>query len=468
MLTAGPVRPGLGEGGRACPGRYPRAVSERGGSRGEGFAYDDFELTAYGELTCRYRTDDETFTERFELAAEPGADFTSPAAYAAARLLFLLAGVSYYKTTAAKVVRGPEDGLTARELAFLRDFYVSGLAEFSYRTGVDIGDLRIESATRRPGAVEASTRAGSPLVPFGGGIDSVVVAEQTKGAFPNTALFVANTSDVPFAPIEDTARITGLPVRRLRRHLDPKVLESRARGYLNGHVPVTGVLSAAAVLTAVALGHDRVVMSNEHSASEPTELRANGVLVNHQWSKSLEFERGFREVLQESVTGVDFYSALRPYSELWVSRRFADLTDYHLAFRSCNRAFYVDPGSRPATWCGECDKCCFIDLILAPYLSPEQLQAIFRGNEPLAEPARLNVFRSLLGQPGVAKPLECVGDEGECRTAVRLAAARPDRAGNEVLAVLNEHLDRLGKPVPDEDTLLQAQGPHFIPAPASR
>jgi hypothetical protein len=445
-------------------------VTARRESRGEVFSYDGFELTADGELTCRYHADDEAFVERFELgsAGDEAPDFTSPAAYAAARLLFLLAGISYYKTSAARVVRGPADGLTVREQEFLRDFYVSGLAEFSYRTGVDIDDLRIESASREPHVAQASVRSGSPLVPFGGGIDSVVVVEQTKGELSDVALFVANTSDVPFAPIEDTARITGLPVRRVRRHLDPKVLRSAEHGYLNGHVPVTGVLSAAAVLTAVAYGHDRVVMSNEHSASEPTDLRANGVRVNHQWSKGLEFEQGLREVLAESVRGVDFYSALRPYSELWVSRRFAALTEYHLAFRSCNRAFFVDADSRLATWCGHCDKCCFIDLILAPYLAPEQLVEIFRGNEPLTNPQLLDVFRSLLGQPGMAKPLECVGDEGECRAAALLAAERPDRAGNDVLAALRDHVERLGKPVPDESVLLEAQGPHFIPAAASR
>lgn len=436
-------------------------------TRSDVFTYAGHELTADGVLTCTYDSDGEVFTERFAFDSE-GADFTTPAARAAARLLFLLAGVSYYKATAAHVIRGPEGGLTRRETAFLTDFYLSGLAEFSYRpTGVDISDLRIEAAEREIAVVHAGTRPGSPLVPFGGGIDSVVVVHQTKQAFADPALFVANTSDVLFEPIEDTARITELPIRRLRRYLDPKILESRQRGYFNGHVPVTGILSAAAVLTAVAHGHDRVIMSNEHSASEPTDLQANGVLVNHQWSKSLAFEEGFRAVLADTIDDVDFYSALRPYSELWVSREFARLTEFHLAFRSCNKAFYVDEGSRLATWCGRCDKCCFIDLILAPYLPSEALQAIFRGNEPLEEPALVEVFRSLLGQPGLSKPLECVGDEGECRTAVRLAAVHPDRADNELLRRLQLHVTELGKPVPDEATLLDVMGEHFIPAAAS-
>ncbi|HTW15028.1 MAG TPA: hypothetical protein VMF51_07855 [Nocardioides sp.] len=438
--------------------------------RGQVFSYERFELTADGELTCTYSLDGETFAERFVFEAGEGADFTTPAAHGAARVVFLLAGISYYKTGAPPLVVGPADGLSPREADFLRDFHLHGLAEFSYRTGVDISDLRIDSTPRTPAPAAADVRRG-PLVPFGGGIDSIVVVDGTPATRDGGALFVANTSDVPFEPIEDSAAITGLPVRRVRRHLDPKVLESKARGYLNGHVPVTGVLSATAVLCAVAHGHDRVVMSNEHSASEPTGLVANGVPVNHQWSKGLDFERAFREVLAENVTGVDYYSALRPYSELWVAERFAELTDYHLAFRSCNKAFFVDAGARHATWCGRCDKCCFIDLILSPYLPPAELDAIFRGSEPLRDESLAPVFESLLGEPGLDKPLECVGDEGECRTAVRLAVTRPDRAGTPLLVRLAERvatLEQAGKPVPTTDALLHRQGPHFLPADDTR
>lgn len=432
------------------------------------FSYEGYELTPDGKLTCTYRSDNEVFSERFVFDSV-GGDFSSPASHAAARLLFLLAGVSYYKATAAHVICLPYEGLTERESTFLSDFYRSGLAEFSYRSsGVDISDLRIDAPQRDTATVEAKSCHGRPLVPFGGGIDSVVVAHQTQQAFPDTALFIANTSDVLFEPIEETAEITKLPIRRLRRYLDPRILDSKERGYFNGHVPVTGVLSAAAVLSAVAHGHDRVIMSNEHSASEPTGLRANGVAVNHQWSKSLAFERGFRTVLADAISNVDFYSALRPYSELWVSKQFAELKEFHLAFRSCNRAFYIDKGSRLATWCGRCDKCCFIDLILAPYLSPAELETIFRGHEPLRNPELFDVFRSLLGQPGLSKPLECVGDESECRTAVRLAALRPDRVDDDLLHALQAHLVELDKPIPTEETLLAMMGEHFIPTAASR
>lgn len=441
--------------------------------RGTLFRYVGFELDSQGLLTCLYDLDGERFEEQIDCGAT-GGDFTGEAAQAAARLVFLLAGVSYYKAGAPPRI-AVDGGLSVLEREFLRSFYVHGLAEFAWRTKgqVDLSDLVVDGPLREVEPVTAETSLGHPLIPFGGGIDSIVVVEQTRAGQPDAALFVASTSDVPFEPIERTAEITGLPVFRARRHLDPKILASAERGYFNGHVPVTGVLSALAVLLAVAHGRDSVVMSNEHSASEPTDLRANGVPVNHQWSKGAAFETAFRAVLASTLTGVDYYSALRPYSELWVSQRFAELTGYHRDFRSCNRAFHIDAGVRLATWCGLCDKCCFIDLILAPYLGRDELATIFGGREPLADHDKdladherrdlEPVFRSLLGEPGRSKPLECVGDEGECRRAVLLAAARPDRRDTVLLQELAAYVASTGLPVPSEDELQRQQGEHHLP-----
>lgn len=436
--------------------------------RGREFRYVGFELTpggaagsaAGGVLTCRYALDGEAFAEVVELGE---GDLATDAARAAARLVWLLAGVSYYKTAAPPRIL-VEGGVSDLERAVLRELYVEGLAEFAYRSGLDVSDVVVDGERREVPPAVAATDAKRPLIPFGGGIDSIVVVEETVRRAPDAALFVANTSEVLFAPIEDTAAVTGLPVVRARRRLDEKVLRSRELGYFNGHVPVTGVLSAIAVLAAVAQGRGAVVMSNEHSASEPTALRANGVPVNHQWSKSLAFERRFRELVAATLTGVEYYSALRPYSELWVAERFAGLAAYHRAFRSCNKAFYVNPESRLAEWCGECDKCCFIDLILAPYLSRDELAAIFSGREPLEQARLEGSFRDLLGEPGRTKPLECVGDEGECRRAVMLAAAREDRRGNPVLDALVAYVAGSGLPVPSVETLLSVQGEHFLPA----
>ncbi len=264
-----------------------------------------------------------------------------------------------------------------------------------------------------------------------------------------------------FAAIEDAAALTGLPVKRIDRQLDPLVRRSAELGFLNGHVPVTAVITAAALVAAVLEGRDAVVLSNEWSASAPTVV-AEGIAVNHQWSKGEEFERGFGELVHSSLgPGISVFSYLRPRSELWIAQQFARLTPYHRAFRSCNRAFHQDPAQRPDHWCGRCDKCCFIDLVLAPFMGRTELGAVFAGDEPLENPANEGRFGALLGLGSGTKPFECVGDLDECRAATLLAAQREDRAGCEMLARLRAGL---AEATPADPTaLLQPRGTHRIP-----
>ncbi len=435
----------------------------------ERFRYDGYRIdAARGTLTCRYSVGGRSFTEQVTLGPGPG--WTSPAADAAARLVHLVAGVSYYKTSAPPVVDLGDVATTEQERAFLRTFYVDGLSEFSYRNGIDLSDLRIigpDLPGRRP-AAGPSPDVDRPLVPFGGGIDSIVTAEAVRARHPHASLFVVGRDGDHFDAIERPARLTGLPVRRAAREIAPALLRPEELGFLNGHVPVTGILSAIAVLTAVIDGHDSVVMSNEWSASSGN-LAVDGRTVNHQWSKGIAFELAFREVLAATFDPTpQYFSLLRPFSELWVASRFAELPRYHLAFRSCNRAFHQDPAARLDGWCGRCDKCCFIDLVLAPYLPPATLSAIFAGREPLEDPTLTGRFRALLGVDGTVKPFECVGDAAECRTAVRLAAARPDRAGSSLLQSLTAGMGT-GQPAggaaadPSPDDFLRPIGEHRVP-----
>ncbi len=250
--------------------------------------------------------------------------------------------------------------MTATEREFLRNYYIEGLGEFAYKNELDLTGITIEGPSREATPVEVSA-VDRPLIPFGGGIDSVVVVEATRQRHPDSALFIASRAGDRFAAIEKAAAVTGMPIRRAGRELDEQVLRSAELGFLNGHVPVTGVISSLAVLAALLDGRDAVVMSNEWSVSSGT-LEVEGRSINHQWSKGLEFEAGFRDVLAESIEGFSYFSALRPYSELWVARRFAGHSGYHHAFRSCNRSFTLDPARRLDHWCGECDKCCFINL----------------------------------------------------------------------------------------------------------
>ncbi len=414
----------------ALPGTQPRGRV----FRYAGYATDPAAAT----LSCHYELDGREFTERVRLPGQEGNPrWHTEAAQAAARLLFLLAGVSYYKTAAPPVIDLGETPLTATEETFLRDFYLHGLGEFAYRNSLDLTatEIRAPQASQTPIPPQTPlSHQNRALVPFGGGIDSIVTVEQVRKR-ADVALFVVSRPGDRFDAIEEPAAVTGLPIVRAEREIDPQLLRSAELGFLNGHVPVTGILSAIAVLAAVLEDRDAVVMSNEWSASVPT-LEYQGRPVNHQYSKSEEFEAAFRGVLAASPGPLpQYFSWLRDRTELWVGWEFAKLTAYHSTFRSCNKAFYTERARRFTYWCGDCDKCAFIDLILAPFLPAEALRQIFAvTGEPLENPALAGKFRSLLGAG--AKPFECVGEVTECRAAALLAARRKDRAGRSLLTGL--------------------------------
>jgi hypothetical protein len=424
------------------------------------FRYDGFAIDqADSVVHCRYTAGGHSFAERFTF---PGGEWDDPAILAAVRLLALIVGVSYYKTTAAPLIDLGDTPTTAAEREFLRTFYVNGLGEFAYRNGLDLRGLRVEGPDAGPVSPAAyAPDPGRPLIPFGGGIDSIVTVAALAAEHRDTALCVVEPPGARFAAIEDAAAVTELPVTRVERTLDPLVRRSADLGFLNGHVPVTAVNTAATLVAAVLQGRDAVVLSNEWSASVPT-LVVDGHPVNHQWSKGEEFERAFGDLVLSALgPHLSVFSYLRPRTELWVAAEFALLPQYHGAFRSCNRAFAQDPSQRLDHWCGRCDKCCFVDLVLAPFMDRVDLESVFAGDEPLQNPANEARFRALLGLGDDAKPFECVGDVDECRAATVLAERRADRAGNDLLARLRAEL---GNAAPaDPDALLQPRGTHRIP-----
>lgn len=440
-------------------------VSDRRPARARRFRYDGYEiLRRQGRLVFRYLLDDRPFRETLFL---DGLLDAGPAVEEAARLAFLLAGVSYYKAGAPPVLDLGRTPVRKGEPEFLRSFYEEGLGEFAYRTGIAI-ELEMTGGIPAGPAARFEPRVRRPLVPFGGGIDSIVTVEGLKKLPVKAALFVLRPHEESFSVIDEAAAVTGLPSVRAGRQLDEALLTARPGEFFNGHVPITGILSSVAVVAAVAGGHDAVVMSNEWSSSSGN-VEVGGRQVNHQYSKSHGFEDAFRAVLAGAFDRPpDYFSLLRSASTPSIARRFAELTAYHSVFRSCNRAFHLDPGARLPEWCGRCDKCCFVDLVLAPFMGRQQLSAIFGGREPLEDAELADRFATLAGVSGRDKPFECVGNVDECRVALLAAAQRPDRQDNEIL-------NRLRRPVREATSsrlsdLLRPQGTDNVPpsyAPAA-
>ena len=351
-----------------------------------------------------YALDDEVrFVERIRF---PGAD--GEHSEALLELLHLVAGVSYYKVAAPPVVEAAASPL-------VRALYVEGLGEFAYVNGIDLAaHVRFEGHGPPPAAEpEVLALRRRTAVPIGGGKDSIVTLETLRAAGePLVAFSVGNPE-----PVRRTVAVAGVPHVVVERELSPNLAELNAAGALNGHVPITAVVSAIACFAAPLYGFDAIAMSNERSASEGN-LVWNGREVNHQWSKGIEFERLMRDELARRAPGLEWFSFLRPWSELAIARSFARLEGYDYAFTSCNSVFVRDPVRRGTGWCGDCPKCRFVFLVLAPWMERERLVRIF-GRDLLADPAQADGFAELAGR-GAHKPFECVGEKAESAAAMRL------------------------------------------------
>jgi hypothetical protein len=344
-------------------------------------------------------------------------------------LLGAVLGVSYFKAAAPPTYLIEADELTVEAVDYVRLVLRNGLGEFAYRNGLPgLLDPNVE-APRTVYAVDVWREAsGDPLVPIGGGKDSVVSVESLAASGFTPVQFAVN----PNVIIRRVAEVSGHPLVEATRMIDRRLLELNAEGALNGHVPVTAMNSLIAVAQSLLLGLGPVVMSNEASASDPT-LTWNGEPVNHQWSKSLEAERALAAVLgpQAGLDGA-YFSLLRPFSEVRIARGYANTSTYDRAIVSCNRAFRM--GAEHVGWCGDCDKCRFVFLAMAPFMPKDRLVRIL-GKDMFADASQLPGYRALLGLDA-HKPFECVGEEAECSVAASLVARNPQWAGEPVIDAL--------------------------------
>lgn len=328
------------------------------------------------------------------------------------RLLFLTAGVSYYKAYVPSRLVCDAFPLDFETAKWMEHLYTEGLGEFAYVNRLDLkGKIHFEGVIPKPhGRAHSMPPYRKFLVPVGGGKDSIVTLEALKAGGFDVACFALGSTSGPAEPIADTIRVSGCPSVFVSRVISPALIELNKTGVYNGHVPITAILSVIALTAAVLYGYDGVVMSNEHSASAP-----NIGDINHQYSKSFNFEQDLSAYLARHVSpDLKYFSFLRPLTEVAIAKRFSELTAYHSVFRSCNTAFRQDATARGKHWCCDCPKCRFVFLALAPFMDPTPLF----GKNMLDDPAQADGFAALCGISGF-KPFECVGEIEESSAALK-------------------------------------------------
>jgi hypothetical protein len=383
----------------------------------------------------RYRLDELEFTET--LAFPPLADAAAAATPAFQKLLELTAlvlGVSYFKLLAPLRLDASGIALDAAERAFVIDVYENGLGEFYARNDLKrFGRLTLAAAPGEP-SPRAVTLPDRALLPIGGGKDSLVSATLLEAAGIDFTPFAVN----PKGPILTSVEQLGRPPVYVTRTLDPEMIRlGSGPGYYNGHVPSTAINSMIAALAALLFGYNCVVLSNERSASEGN-VSFDGREANHQYSKSLAFENRIAAVLAGATGGaLGYFSLLRPYSEARIAELFARQTRFDRVFSSCNRNFRLNGHDGPL-WCGECPKCHFVFLILAPVMDRARLLGIF-GGDLLDQPQNEGSYRELTGLAG-QKPWECVGEILEAAACLYTLASRPEWATTAIVARLTPDL----------------------------
>lgn len=326
--------------------------------------------------------------------------------------------VSYWKCACCPVVLVECGALDKWQINWWKKLYFNGLGEFFYRNNIktDINSFMTINASsadvKRYDDIISSERKGA-LIPVGGGKDSVVTLELLDYMNDDNLCYIINPR---FATLDcaHTAGYTDEKIVGLSRAIDKELLARNADGWLNGHTPFSAIVAFSSYLSAVITGKKYIALSNESSANE---CNVSGTEVNHQYSKSTEFEQDFREYCKRYFLETpEYFSLLRPWSEWQITMKFVTFEKYLPVFQSCN------VGSKTDTWCAKCAKCLYVYIMLSAFLDDDKLIGVF-GADMLNNAEFTDMFNGLV-YADFDKPFECVGTRAEIRLALYRAYLR--------------------------------------------
>ncbi len=318
--------------------------------------------------------------------------------------------ISYWKATCSPKITVKCGGLCNEQKEWWQKLFVNGLGEFFYKNDVkmpleeplfkvECDDYILQKK------MSPSQKNDKVLIPIGGGKDSVVTIELLKD-YADRFCYIIN----PRKATLDTFTRSGVGnLLTAKRSIDKKLLDLNEKKFMNGHTPFSAIVAFSSVICAYINGISNVALSNESSANDPTVESLN---INHQYSKSYEFEQDFIQYEDKFISSnVAYFSFLRPYTELKIASIFANYENYHDIFQSCN------VGSKTDIWCLKCSKCLFVYIMLSPFLSVEKLDKIFSKNL-LNDISLIEDFKKLIGMHP-EKPFECVGSRDEVNAALQ-------------------------------------------------
>lgn len=335
--------------------------------------------------------------------------------------LGMIESLSYWKVTCSPKILVEAGNLSKEQIGWWKDLILKGMGQFFYENKIDFRSpnfIKIKpKSSQNPFSVNPNLDEKRILVPVGGGKDSIVTIEYLKKMKKNLVLFCLN----PQWPQKRIIKISGVGERVfVKREIDKKLLELNQKGFLNGHTPFTAYLSFLSVLVAVLKNCKFIAFSNEKSSNEGN-VKYLGEIINHQYSKSEDFEKRFRKYSKKYLLkNIEYFSLLRSLYELEISALFSQFPRYFDSFLSCNVAFQTASGTKKPIkkWCGKCPKCLFVFASLYPFVG-EKVIKIFKKNL-FEDKSLLPLMLQLIGKKKF-KPFECVGTKKESFLAFKLS-----------------------------------------------
>ena len=336
----------------------------------------------------------------------------------------LALGISYWKLVCPVKIELGKYQLSEPEAHFWTTIYTKGLGEFAYKNNLDLKSKVSFPINKKIQATITYSCRDRSLLFIGGGKDSIVAGELLKNCqkpFDGFALHKIELQD-------KTAQIMGIPLIAIERVMDPAFFEYQKRDDIyKGHVPVSLFYALIGLLAAILYDYRYLVAANEESANYGN-VEYRGEIINHQWSKSAEFEILFRNFIHECITpDITYFSLMRPFTEIKIAEIFSRFTQYFSTFSSCNKNFKLAFDMNAPRWCGACPKCVFVFASLAAFIPKKQVVEIF-GKDLFADSALIWLYEELLGVRNF-KPFECVGTPEETKLAFLLACERREFAG---------------------------------------
>ena len=222
--------------------------------------------------------------------------------------------ISYWKSTCSPNVIIECGYLNQEQINWWKKLYFYGLGELFYTNNIEtnINDfMKIKCTTEENNITydKIDDFSDGYIIPIGGGKDSVVTLEVLKVDRKKDYTLIINPKKTTLECAK-IAEFDSNNIIEVYREIDSNLIELNKKGFINGHTPFSAMLAFVSYFIAYLLSKKYLALSNENSANESNVV---GKKINHQYSKSFEFECDFEEYSNKYLKApVKYFSFLRP------------------------------------------------------------------------------------------------------------------------------------------------------------